>query len=1152
MAHPSPIYLYLLILWAGLSSCAFVAWGGDLLLDNFNTGTTGSLPGAWTSVTSGGAVSIQNVPAATNKSVRLDKTGSANAASVTRGFLPTSGKVAVELRVRVDSAAGANSLLEVASSNGTVAVSVAFNGGTLSATNGAGTATIQTYTTGTWYLLRLEIDTTSDTYDFYVDGVRKLTAAGLKSPVADIAKISCGIGAGSTGVAYVDGINIYTMEISSETGAYLAAENFNEQATGAAPPGWTTVSTGGAVTVQEIPFRADKSLRLQKAGSANAVQAATAFGPATGRVTVDLKARIEDTSDSQTIAELRDSNGIVAVAVAFDESTITATSGANSVSVATSVKTGTWYAVRLVLNTATDKYDLYVDAKRVLTAASFRNNVANIASFAGGIEAGNGGTMYLDNLRIWTAATLIGSPPAPVFDVASYGATGNGSTKDTAAIQAAIDACAGSGGSVYLHDGTFLSSTIELKSGMTLFIDSSAVLRGSGTDADYANLPVPLTGGVDNIGLETKRALIFLRAASNVKIDGGGRIEGNGGNWNNSDVANRPVLILPAMTNSLTIRNLYLEEAAMWCLVPVESRYLAIRNLNIYNSVHYNRDGMDVVDCRDLLVEDCTVFAEDDAICFKSGIRTGLQNVLVRDCFIAGSTRANGVKLGTRSYGQFKDVLVQDIFVKNTDKAAIALESVDGSDISEVVCRRIEMRATSSPFYLIIGKRGQHPSNDAQKIGSIKNIVFEDISGAGLKYNLGCPISGSILNGTEYPLQNLTFRRVNLTFPGGSSSIPGTPAEMGTQYPECNLWGNLPAWGYFLRHIDNLTFTDCVSAVSPTDARPSRTLVDVTSLRDATAARAGNLVITKVQYAPVAPSPAEITAGYTQAVDFAFVELQNIGAGWVDLGGAYFSQGLDFDFTDFLPVHLLSAGQRVLIVSNLAAFQFRYGTGLPVAGVFKNASALAAGGGQLRLMGSDDSVIADFTFANAAPWPAGLAGSGRSLVLLRPATNPDPANPANWRPSSTITGAPGADDRLSYTTWKSTAFLAADLGNNTVSGPDADPDKDGVPNLLEYLRGSNPRLADAGPMTGVDLKALTVEGVTSDYSVFNFRYRPAAEDVQVTPWSAPDFANWTTGALVFLGAASNGDGTVTVTYRSPLPRSQESARYFRLEAHSLP
>jgi polygalacturonase len=82
-------------------------------------------------------------------------------------------------------------------------------------------------------------------------------------------------------------------------------------------------------------------------------------------------------------------------------------------------------------------------------------------------------------------APVIAPPPAPIHDVRKYGAVGDGKTYDTQALQKAIDACAGTGGSVLLAKGTFLTAVLTIKGGMTLYIAPDAVLLGGTMPVDY-------------------------------------------------------------------------------------------------------------------------------------------------------------------------------------------------------------------------------------------------------------------------------------------------------------------------------------------------------------------------------------------------------------------------------------------------------------------------------------------------------------------------------------------------------------------------------------------------------------------------------------------------------------------------------------------
>ncbi|MCU1279852.1 MAG: exo-poly-alpha-D-galacturonosidase, partial [bacterium] len=95
----------------------------------------------------------------------------------------------------------------------------------------------------------------------------------------------------------------------------------------------------------------------------------------------------------------------------------------------------------------------------------------------------------------------------------------------------------------------------------------------------------------------------------------------------------------------------------------------------------------------------------------------------------------------------------------------------------------------------------------------------------------GSLITGHIFNGTTYPITNLSFTNVTITFDGGLSTVPAPPAEaMPNQYPESNMFGDLPAWGYYLRHVAGVTFTAMSSSVASADARGKLVSDDVAGL----------------------------------------------------------------------------------------------------------------------------------------------------------------------------------------------------------------------------------------------------------------------------------------------------------------------------------
>ncbi len=407
-------------------------------------------------------------------------------------------------------------------------------------------------------------------------------------------------------------------------------------------------------------------------------------------------------------------------------------------------------------------------------------------------------------------------------DVDTYGAVGDGVTMNTAAIQSTINACP-AGGFVWLHNGTFLSGTIILKNNMTLFIDPTATLLGSGSTNDYPILNPPANNSQQ---VNCDMALVYAQSCTNVTVTGGGTINGNGRtNFTSGVEATRPISIWTALCNQVNLQNFNIVDAAMWTMVNMQSDYLTISNINVNDDgLNGNRDGCDVVDCWHVVIENCTIDSGDDSICLKSGNSRGVNDVMVQNCTITKS-QSNGLKLGTASTGTFTNITFQNCTVMNTSHSAMAVESVDGGAISEVTFQGISFSGCQNAIFIIAGSRdaGVTP-------GSVNGITYRNITGSSMTDTRGCPISGTLTNGVTYKLGNILFDNVNISFAGGLGSIPSSPPEYAGEYPENTMWTNLPAYGYYIRHATNVTFTNCFTSAAAADARPWIATDDVSNL----------------------------------------------------------------------------------------------------------------------------------------------------------------------------------------------------------------------------------------------------------------------------------------------------------------------------------
>ncbi|MGH9528762.1 MAG: glycoside hydrolase family 28 protein, partial [Terriglobales bacterium] len=212
---------------------------------------------------------------------------------------------------------------------------------------------------------------------------------------------------------------------------------------------------------------------------------------------------------------------------------------------------------------------------------------------------------------------------ARAYNVRDFGAKGDGATLDTAAIQSAIDACyQDRGGTVLVPAGIYVIGTVELKSSVTLRLAASAKLLGSADGNQYHAVDdIPLQG--DSTLEDGNVALIFAVNAENVAIEGLGTIDGQGAEFRSPargvpppsgrGGSHRPYHLLFYRCKNVSVRDIFLTASAFHSIRIIQSSFVKLEGLRIYNRVNHNNDGFHFISSQYVHVSNCDVQSQDDA-----------------------------------------------------------------------------------------------------------------------------------------------------------------------------------------------------------------------------------------------------------------------------------------------------------------------------------------------------------------------------------------------------------------------------------------------------------------------------------------------------------------------------------------------------------
>jgi polygalacturonase len=426
------------------------------------------------------------------------------------------------------------------------------------------------------------------------------------------------------------------------------------------------------------------------------------------------------------------------------------------------------------------------------------------------------------------------------YNIKEFGAKADDHTLNTQVIQAAIDACSKSGGRVIIPEGTYISGTLNLKDNVDLHLLPGAVLKGSTQFKDYPDLAP---------GKKAVRAFICASGVNHIAITGQGTINGNGQSQefqlgdDSGPKGNggRPVLILMKGCKYVDITDVRLENSAFWMQNYVDCENLHVKGITVYNHANWNNDGIDI-DSKNVLVEDCVIDSDDDALCLKShDANRTCENVTIRNCVI--SSNCNGIKFGTASLGGFRNINISNITIheapvdriRNWQKHmkfigqpktvidGIAIENVDGGITDNVNISNIYMTNVQTPIFIRLGNRGA--ARGAKDPGHLRNVSITNVTAESYS-----KMSSHITGLPGYDVENVQLSNIRILSMGTGTkedaaiALPENPAT----YPENRLFGYIiPAGGLFARHVTGLSVQNCSWLTREKDDRPVVILEDV-------------------------------------------------------------------------------------------------------------------------------------------------------------------------------------------------------------------------------------------------------------------------------------------------------------------------------------
>jgi polygalacturonase len=435
-----------------------------------------------------------------------------------------------------------------------------------------------------------------------------------------------------------------------------------------------------------------------------------------------------------------------------------------------------------------------------------------------------------------------------VYNIKALGAVSDGKTDNTIIIQKAIDqAFKAGGGTLWFPAGKFVTSVIHLRSNVELHLAAGAELCASIQRITY--------------GPGKASPLIRAEGQQNISITGKGIINGQGeallkdiyrmlndgtlkdaewktyNDWHQlrPEEDNRPKLIVFEKCDKVTLKNITIKNGLCWIQDYRSCTNMVIDSIQVISNTFLNNDGIDLVDCKNVKLTNSFFNVADDGICLKSSDPQGAcENIYIANCRIRSS--ASAFKMGTASWGGFKKITVRNIYVYDTYRSAIAIESGD-----------VVAKNTGNAIFIRLGKRNKKNSPGSINNVYIGNVKCEIPPGKPDKgYHMEGPpeqfahniFPSSITGIPGFIPNNITLENIAISYSGiakkqvayfNTDSLTRIPEKI-TSYPEFSMFGELPASGFYVRHAAGIKMKNVSITYAGKDFRTPFIFDDVNKL----------------------------------------------------------------------------------------------------------------------------------------------------------------------------------------------------------------------------------------------------------------------------------------------------------------------------------